>query len=363
MALLLCTLCDQAVETVQFDLRKSFTSYTKTSLLTLLQSCVEEELLITNYSICNTCYMLFNELDSVNLRAKTIEGKLKDYVYKHSGDTKTLKNEIIEEEDENNIEVCSKKIYCKNFKNPIKNCQSELHDLDTSFDFDEVNSISEINPSLQDITLLNNGIEPTEKNYLKTENEPIVKKSEIREENTSVLKPYKCHQCLKTWRTSAELKNHLSSHSKERPYVCEICGQAYKRQQALKIHVGMHKGINPFTCIYCNKSFTQKGALVRHIPIHTGELPFQCDLCGKRFVHHTSFNMHRLSHTGQKSYKCDICGLLLMSGSHLKRHVRVHTGEKKFSCNTCGKKFAEKYNLAVHEKLHLGVTKKKSVSK
>lgn len=168
------------------------------------------------------------------------------------------------------------------------------------------------------------------------------------------LKPLKhsCPTCGKKWRTSAELKTHLKSHSNLRPYMCEKCGQAYKHKHALEIHVGMHNGINPFQCSFCNKCFTQKGALMRHLPMHTGETPYQCELCGKRFVHHTSYNMHALSHTGKKSYQCHVCDLSLLSTSHLKRHMRVHTGEKPYSCTLCGKRFAERYNLFAHQKIH-----------
>ncbi|XP_076173983.1 uncharacterized protein LOC143149958 isoform X2 [Ptiloglossa arizonensis] len=168
------------------------------------------------------------------------------------------------------------------------------------------------------------------------------------------LKPlkYSCSTCGKRWKTSAELKLHIKTHSTLRPYMCEKCGQAYKHKHALEIHVGMHNGINPFQCNYCNKCFTQKGALMRHLPMHTGEMPYQCELCGKRFIHHTSYNMHRLSHSGKKSYKCHLCDLSLLSTSHLKRHMRAHTGEKPYSCTLCGKRFAERYNLFAHQKIH-----------
>ncbi|XP_043288354.1 zinc finger protein 665-like [Venturia canescens] len=163
---------------------------------------------------------------------------------------------------------------------------------------------------------------------------------------------YSCTMCHKKWRTAAELRTHVKSHSNLRPYMCEKCGQAYKHKHALEIHIGMHNGISPFKCNICDKCFTQKGALMRHLPMHTGETPYQCELCGKRFVHHTSYNMHALSHTGKKSYQCLVCDLSLLSTSHLKRHMRVHTGEKPFSCSLCGKSFAERYNLFAHQKTH-----------
>lgn len=124
---------------------------------------------------------------------------------------------------------------------------------------------------------------------------------------------YSCTTCGKKWRTSAELKTHVKSHSNLRPYMCEKCGQAYKHKHALEIHVGMHNGVSPFQCSVCNKCFTQKGALMRHLPMHTGETPYQCELCGKRFVHHTSYNMHALSHTGKKSYQCHVSYRLMIT--------------------------------------------------
>nr|XP_031842979.1 zinc finger protein 567-like isoform X1 [Nomia melanderi]XP_031842980.1 zinc finger protein 567-like isoform X1 [Nomia melanderi]XP_031842981.1 zinc finger protein 567-like isoform X1 [Nomia melanderi]XP_031842982.1 zinc finger protein 567-like isoform X1 [Nomia melanderi] len=163
---------------------------------------------------------------------------------------------------------------------------------------------------------------------------------------------YSCSICGKKWRTPAELKIHIKTHSSLKPYMCEKCGQAYKHKHALEIHVGMHNGINPFQCNFCSKSFSQKIALMRHLPMHTGETRYQCELCGKRFIHHTSYNMHKLSHSGKKSYKCHICDLSLLSTSHLKRHVRAHTGEKPYTCTLCGKRFAERYNLIAHQKVH-----------
>ncbi|EFA04078.1 zinc finger protein 239 [Tribolium castaneum] len=336
MAQPLCTLCECPVETLHFDLRQSVSNDTRTPLLMLLQDCAEEEFCITNYFVCEMCYRLLNELDSIKVRARNIENKFKQYLRKHCPNKNYIEREASNKSEE--CTMCGQKIPGASFKDHLK-----THDLETGFNIDDLSSVSEIQSTLDLFT--------------KEAGSESVKK---KQKDGTDPKPYKCTQCSKTWKTPTELKNHMSAHSKERPYICEICGQAYKRQQALTIHVGMHKGINPFTCVYCNKSFTQKGALMRHTPIHTGELPFQCDTCGKRFVHHTSFNIHKITHTGQKPYKCDVCGFLLISASHLKRHMRVHTGEKKFSCGTCGKKFAEKYNLAVHEKLHLGVSKKKT---
>ncbi|KAJ3660513.1 hypothetical protein Zmor_004958 [Zophobas morio] len=357
MAQMLCCLCTGEVTTPEYDLQKTFTSCSQTSLLVLLQSCIDEECFITNYLICKMCYLLLNELDNIKLRVKNIEYKLRTYMCKY------YKSNCIEQRDARNVDTVTeedtdhlKEVSIQNLKETnLEINHINLDDSGHNLKTEAVKSIIDMNPSLDDITWLSS--EETLKKIKKNDEKKNLTKKKVNDLDNA--KPYVCTECPKTWRTLTKLKNHLLSHNDEKPYVCEICGQAYKRQQALTIHVGMHKGINPYTCIYCKKSFTQKGALARHTPIHTGEFPFQCDLCGKRFVHHTSFNIHKLSHSGEKSYKCERCGLFLLSGSHLKRHMKVHTGEKRFSCGTCGKKFAERYNLAVHEKLHLGVSKKK----
>ncbi|OAD59233.1 hypothetical protein WN48_09499 [Eufriesea mexicana] len=230
-------------------------------------------------------------------------------------------------------------------KNPLRTdsifCDSKLQVQNINFKWKEIEeNIKEIKENADHITA-------TTIDQIKI---PI-KSGELSKYDLKVLK-YSCPTCDKRWKTSAELKTHIKTHSTLKPYMCEKCGQAYKHKHALEIHVGMHNGINPFQCNFCNKCFTQKGALMRHLPIHTGEMPYQCELCGKRFIHHTSYNMHRLSHSGKKSYKCQMCDLSLFSTSHLKRHMRVHTGEKPYSCTTCGKRFAERYNLLAHQKIH-----------
>ncbi|XP_053995486.1 zinc finger protein 100-like isoform X1 [Hylaeus anthracinus] len=251
----------------------------------------------------------------------------------------------------------------------INSAQTNMHTLKMPIE-DNNDIFSNNKPHIQNITrLIDFKWKEVDENVTK-ENTENTTASKIDEVDVSMksgkvskcnLKPlkYSCSTCGKRWKTSAELKTHIKSHSTLKPYMCEKCGQAYKHKHALEIHVGMHNGINPFQCNFCNKCFTQKGALMRHLPMHTGEMPYQCEVCGKRFIHHTSYNMHRLSHSGKKSYKCSkipcilqMCDLSLLSTSHLKRHMRVHTGEKAYSCTLCGRRFAERYNLLAHQKIH-----------
>ncbi|KAF7408791.1 hypothetical protein HZH66_003328 [Vespula vulgaris] len=319
----------------------------------------------TSYNQCKFCTESFKTNDELNvhlLKHNDIQlyqcSKCKE-VFTNISLANTHASKVhIEDQDYVNILPVSYKNEIGHFLNDVSFFpQNNVETLKpNTFEHTEINkNISEIKDNSACITE-NKFAESNEINSMdeKTKinlNSASWKSGRISKYSLKPLK-YTCPTCNKKWRTSAELKTHIKSHSNIRPYMCEKCGQAYKHKHALEIHIGMHNGINPFQCSFCKKCFTQKGALMRHLPMHTGETPYQCELCGKRFVHHTSYNMHALSHTGKKSYQCHVCDLSLLSTSHLKRHMRVHTGEKPYSCMLCGKRFAERYNLLAHQKIH-----------
>ena len=67
-------------------------------------------------------------------------------------------------------------------------------------------------------------------------------------------------KCEKSFKTSSQLKSHMTSHGNERPYVCDF--------------------------EHCGKAFEQKNDYWKHrIMVHTKELKLVCpvDGCGKVF--------------------------------------------------------------------------------
>merc|ERR1719450_1699274 len=50
-----------------------------------------------------------------------------------------------------------------------------------------------------------------------------------------------------------------------------------------------------FKCSDCGKAFKFKHHLKEHIRIHTGDKPFQCGFCHKRFSHSGSYSSHMTS--------------------------------------------------------------------
>ena len=129
----------------------------------------------------------------------------------------------------------------------------------------------------------------------------------------------------------------------------------------------------PFDCPQCPKSFTLKGNLKKHIQsVHTGEKTFECQTCGKSFSQKVSLKRHMLSfhptnqellssedkfvetksEDGQKSsFTCIACGKEFTAMRSVKEHIKtVHEGVKNFKCQECGKEFAKSGNLKAHIK-------------
>lgn len=361
----LCFLCKQSTNEGYNIFTSNVFDNTK-SFLSLLEEVLNNKLLHQNGSeICCKCCELLNELHLYQKKVKDITEKLHSYLACSSDINVAPVHNIAKANLEQELPICPVLPKSENTITATKTTDLKCH-----ICFKTFGSKSGISRHLKNQHSNTEAAEPPLTAVTVQTEQPNLSEEKIkRNKQNQKPKVYQCSECPKKWKTSGELKSHLTSHSNVKPFICEICGQAYKHKSALDVHVGMHNGICPFTCMYCKKTFTQKGALRRHLPLHTGELifclasvtelfvfsgetPYQCDLCGKRFIHHTSFKIHSLSHTGQKSYKCDICSLALLSVSHLKRHMRVHTGEKKYACSTCGKRFAERYNLASHQKLH-----------
>ncbi|XP_065226139.1 oocyte zinc finger protein XlCOF6-like [Planococcus citri] len=211
-------------------------------------------------------------------------------------------------------------------------------------------------------------------------------KCEICSKFYSTRSNLKYHRCSTT-----TLRNHSTRVSDRRQSpVCKICLKRLCRRSDLKRHRLMHVGLKPFKCAECSKSFRTKYEMDRHtrqchVPYRTR--PYNCDVCGKRYAAQFHLNAHKrlaghycsskLSKftsanvddgvivkecvstnvlgakkvrklVSLKRKKNSNLSQFLSKQAHLERHLISHEATKPFKCAECDKSFAKKFTLRTH---------------
>ncbi|KAL1123107.1 hypothetical protein AAG570_002195 [Ranatra chinensis] len=77
-------------------------------------------------------------------------------------------------------------------------------------------------------------------------------------------RPFKCADCLKTFKTKHCLSHHRMRHSSDRPFVCTQCDKGFVKMSKLQEHYNTHTGNRPFVCSSCQRSFTNQANLIKH---------------------------------------------------------------------------------------------------
>ncbi|CAB3383243.1 Hypothetical predicted protein [Cloeon dipterum] len=144
-------------------------------------------------------------------------------------------------------------------------------------------------------------------------------------------------------------KNNKESPGWERPFVCHMCGRSYRSSSHLSGHFKVH--LPPeFKCEFCGKQFVYKRHLGQHVERHLG-VTHQCEVCGTHFSQSNSLSTHmRTLHSQiEKPLACVVCLKRFGRGEDLKRHMRIHTNEKPYACNLCQWKFTQSSQLRTHK--------------
>ncbi|XP_040071592.2 zinc finger protein 64 [Ixodes scapularis] len=152
-------------------------------------------------------------------------------------------------------------------------------------------------------------------------------------------------------RYAKDLVRHGRTHSGERPFRCHQCARSFGRSDKLRAHLRRHSGERPFRCDQCDYAATDNGMLKIHQRIHSGEKPFKCQLCSFAGRNSSQLSVHLRSHTGDAPFACPLCPARFKISCDLKRHRRLHTGEKPFACSQCSYRSAVRSNLASHARL------------
>lgn len=118
-------------------------------------------------------------------------------------------------------------------------------------------------------------------------------------------------------------------YMRDKSFLCSKCGISMRSRRELERHMMRLDHnldgslIKPFACEYCEKSFATKFQLAEHTPTHTGEKAFACQLCGKLFASSNNLRKHKLTHM-EARHHCTLCEHKCRSRGNLQKHMRVH---------------------------------------
>ena len=172
---------------------------------------------------------------------------------------------------------------------------------------------------------------------------PSQKQAPVYEENK-----YQCKYCLKSFASSRQLDEHVTTHPDVKKAICPYCRRKFSTVSNLRVHVRLHTGEKPYTCPRCNEAFGTIRQKKAHVKGNTCK-PYSCKLCLKNFDHHRALNSHMRQHKYEKR-KVKSENLKIASG---KEKVSVKgNSSTPFSCSICHKTFSHQLALNSHKKIH-----------
>ncbi|KAL2103897.1 hypothetical protein ACEWY4_000765 [Coilia grayii] len=292
-------------------------------------------------------------------------------------DTKTVKKQILDGNDENAQSSTPEKdtdLQDDTFDNDDNDCVDALSE----------NTDEEYTPSSSHITTTTSGQRPKRrcqgKPASKEKGDDVTKESrkgsvqcptchktflskyylKVHNRRHTGEKPFKCERCEKCYYRKENLLEHQRRNCQSRTEVvfsCSMCSKIFRRRQELRVHMVSHTGEMPNKCTSCPEQFMQKKDLRIHlIKVHGAPKPHACSLCTKCFFSRTELHLHEASkHRGEKLFVCEECGHRASSRNGLQMHIKaIHRNERPFVCEFCNHAFTQKANLNMHLRTHTG---------
>ncbi|EUB58986.1 Protein snail [Echinococcus granulosus] len=94
---------------------------------------------------------------------------------------------------------------------------------------------------------------------------------------------WKCRECGKTCNSSASLRMHEQSHSRQ--WKCRFCAKAFSPKWLLEGHEHTHTGEKPFVCPICRRGFADRSNTRAHMQTHLAAKHCRCPHCSRSFTH------------------------------------------------------------------------------
>jgi len=138
-------------------------------------------------------------------------------------------------------------------------------------------------------------------------------------------KLYTCEKCNLSFSNKNSMKKHLKEvHATvEILFVCQICKKNLLSLSAYNKHKHSHRTSKTHYCKICNKYFRSSYQLKSHISHnHTNHRPFKCDICNKSYVQQAELNRHKKTHEA-KPLECSICeNKMFIRNEQLVSHLK-----------------------------------------
>lgn len=177
------------------------------------------------------------------------------------------------------------------------------------------------------------------------------KKLEDAHHTSNLSDSFKCKQCNKCFKSTAELSNHLElKHASDvKEFCCDLCSFVSKRKKNVERHIfAVHLKSHKFACPFeeCIRQYTTQTALKLHtVRDHDESSPYECQKCHQKFSCESLMKIH---------YQRLSCR------PRLNKNVKKESLEKSLQCphQDCDFKTAHKFSLTQHVNLiHLKIRK------
>eukprot|EP00188_Purpureofilum_apyrenoidigerum_P001117 Plantae.Rhodophyta-Purpureofilum_apyrenoidigerum.ctg15771.p1 GENE.Plantae.Rhodophyta-Purpureofilum_apyrenoidigerum.ctg15771~~Plantae.Rhodophyta-Purpureofilum_apyrenoidigerum.ctg15771.p1 ORF type:complete len:400 (+),score=52.71 Plantae.Rhodophyta-Purpureofilum_apyrenoidigerum.ctg15771:485-1684(+) len=127
-----------------------------------------------------------------------------------------------------------------------------------------------------------------------------------------------------TYSGSGSVSNARSSATTQ--YGCDCCTSVFKTSYDLKRHItSVHDKKRQHLCRICKRGFSQSGHRNEHERLVHSGLGHPCNICGNRFGVHSKLQRHiRSVHENVRTHQCGLCGKMFKEKNHLKKHTASH---------------------------------------